>query len=133
MRLTSKLSLMILLFSILISCCQQGYVLSQNNESNHFYSDTLSIQVDLFSMDKPMDITLKFDIKSYQREKFEGKYLPVQLTYRVNDTLDINKKVRVKARGELRRELCILPPFWLNIKKEKVGNKYLEGPIKSRS
>jgi len=77
-----------------------------------------------------LDITLKFDIKSYQREKMKGEYLPVQLTYHVNDTLDINKKVRVKARGEFRRKYCVLPPFWLNINKAKVGNKFLEGTKK---
>jgi len=119
-----------LLFGILISCCIQGYIFSQEEDTDHFYSDTLSIQVDLFSLEDPMDITLKFDIKSYQREKMKGEYMPVQLTYHVNDTLDINKKVRVKARGEFRRDHCILPPFWLNIKKAKVGNKLLKGTNK---
>ncbi len=127
MELSYKQIVKTLLFSVLISCCLQGYVFSQDEESDHFYSDTLSIQVDLFSLEEPMDITLKFDIKSYQRGKTEGEYLPVQLTYNVNDTLDINKKVRVKARGNFRREHCILPPFWINLKKAKVGNKYLEG------
>ena len=126
MGLTIKLRIKILLYLLLISCYLPGYVLSQEEETDHFYSDTLSIQVDLFSVEEPMDITLKFDIKSYQREKLKGEYLPVQLTYQVNDTLDINKKVKVKARGEFRREHCILPPFWLSIKKAKVGNKYLE-------
>jgi hypothetical protein len=116
-----------LLISILLSFYLQEYVVSQDDESEHFYSDTLSIQADIFSEEEPMDITLRFDIKSYQREKNKGEYLPVQLTYHVNDTLDIHKKVRVKARGEFRRQHCILPPFWVSLKKAKVGNKYLEG------
>ena len=120
----------ILLLGMMLSSLMPGYVLAQEEESEHFYSDTLSTQVDLFSMEDPMDITLRFDIKSYQRNKFKGEYLPVQLTYHVNDTLDINKKVRVKARGEFRREHCILPPFWLNIRKAKIGNEYLEGTKK---
>jgi hypothetical protein len=120
----------ILLISILSSCLVQGYILAQEDEFEHFYSDTLSTQVDLFSVEDPMDITLMFDIKSYQRQKFKGEYMPVQLIYHVNDTLDIHKKVRVKARGEFRRKYCVLPPFWLNIKKAKVGNKYLEGTNK---
>ncbi len=118
------------LYLLLLSCCLPGYVFSQEEETDNFYSDTLSTQVDLFSEEEPLEITLAFDIKSYQRNKFEGEYLPVQLTYHVNDTLDINKKVRVKARGEFRRAHCILPPFWLNIKKAEVGNKYLEGTNK---
>ena len=130
MKLSLKQNGRILLFGILVSCCIQGYIFGQDDDSSHFYSDTLSIQVDLFSLEEPMELTLKFDIKSYQREKIKGEYLPVQLTYHVNDTLDINKEVRVKARGEFRRQHCILPPFWLNIKKAKVGNKYLEGTNK---
>ena len=122
----------ILVALIIFSCCIPAYLFCQEEESDYFYSDTLSTQVDLFSVEEPMDITLKFDIKSYQKNKFEGEYLPVQLTYHVNDTLDINKKVRVKARGQFRRQHCTLPPFWLSIKKAKVGNKYLEGTSKMK-
>ena len=130
MELYFKKILKALIFSCLVYLCAQGYGFAQEEDTDHFYSDTLSIQVDLFSLEDPMDITLKFDIKSYQREKMKGEYMPVQLTYHVNDTLDINKKVRVKARGEFRRDHCILPPFWLNIKKAKVGNKLLKGTKK---
>jgi hypothetical protein len=126
MELTKKNKLKTLFISVLISCCAQGYVFSQDDEIDHFYSDTLSIKVDIFSLEEPMDITLKFDIKSYQRGKAKAKYLPVQLTYHVNDTLDINKKVKVKARGEFRRAYCILPPFFINLKKAKIGNRYLD-------
>jgi hypothetical protein len=122
--------LKIFFLSILTSLLVPGFNFGQEDESDHFYSDTLSLQVDLFGEEEPLDITLKFDIKSYQRGKMKGEYLPVQLTYHVNDSLDINKKVRVKARGEFRRAHCILPPFWLNIKKAKVGNRYLEGTKK---
>lgn len=127
---TGKLRLKILLFVVLTAWCIPGSVLTQDEESGKFYSDTLSLQVDLFSIEEPMDITLKFDIKSYQRNKYKDEYLPVQLTYHVNDTLDINKKVRIKARGELRRQHCLLPPFWLNLKKAKIGSKYLEAADK---
>jgi hypothetical protein len=126
MVLSFQQSMRILLLYISLCSCIHGYVLSQDTDSSHFYSDTLSLQVDLFGGEEPLDITLEFDIKSYQRGKMKGEYQPVQLTYHVNDTLDINKEVRVKARGEFRRAHCILPPFWLNIKKAKVGNKYLE-------
>jgi hypothetical protein len=119
-----------LIFISIISCFAQGYMYSQEDESDHFYSDTLTTQIDLFDQEEPMELTLKFDIKSYQREKIKGEYLPVQLIYHVSDTLDINKKVRVKARGEFRRQYCILPPFWLNIRKAKVENKFLDGTKK---
>ena len=127
MDITVKQSVKTLFLSLLASYLGLVLVFGQEDESDHFYSDTLSTQVDLFGEEEPLDITLKFDIKSYQREKMKGEYLPVQLTYHVNDTLDINKKVRVKARGEFRRSHCMLPPFWLNIRKAKVGNKFLEG------
>jgi hypothetical protein len=78
-----------LIIGIFISGCIQGNVFSQEEDSDHFYSDTLSLQVDLFGEEEPMDITLRFDMKNYRRGKFKGEYLPVQLTYHVNDTLGI--------------------------------------------
>ncbi len=127
MRFRCKLQSKILVIFFLTCWYLPEFVFSQDEESDRFYSDTLSVQIDLFSEEGPMDIALKFDIKSYQRDKFHSEYLPVQLTYQINDSTEINKKVRIKARGNLRKEYCSLPPFWLNIKKAKVGNKYLEG------
>jgi len=78
--------------------------------------DTLEIQLDLFEEDAPLEITLTFDMKHYQRSKMKGKYMPATFSYCFNDTVRINKSTRIKARGEFRRGYCFYAPFWLNIK-----------------
>jgi hypothetical protein len=66
-------------------------------------------------------------LKKYQREKFKGEYLPVKFHYQLNDTLTLEKDVRIKARGNFRREHCSFAPFWLNIRKSDVVNQNLQG------
>ena len=74
----------------------------------------------------PMEITLTLNLKQYQKEKFEGEYIPVHFLYEVNDSIRIEKDVRIKARGQFRREHCTFAPFWLNIRKADVANEHLQ-------
>jgi hypothetical protein len=77
--------------------------------------DTISTFVDPFEGNDPMYITLTLDLKQYQREKHKGKYMPVHFLYEINDTVSIEKDMRLKARGKFRRSHCNMAPFWLNI------------------
>ena len=79
--------------------------------------DTIETTLDLFGETDPMHITLTLDLKKYQREKSKGEYMPVHFHYQLSDNLDIEKDLRLKARGEFRRSHCSLAPFWLNIRK----------------
>ncbi len=88
--------------------------------------DTIDTSVDLFNEINPMDMTLTFDLKKYQRSKFKGEYLPVHFYYQINDTLRLEKSMRIKARGEFRRKHCSFAPFWLNIRKADIANQHLQ-------
>ncbi len=90
------------------------------------FADTIQTSIDLFEETDPMEITLSFDIKKYQREKNSEEYIPVDLLLHFNDTLDIIKNVRIKARGEFRKSTCHFSPFWLNIRKAEIENEYLQ-------
>ena len=52
--------------------------------------------------------------------------MPVHFLYQFNDSLFLEKEMRLKARGAFRRSYCSLAPFWLNIRKADVENKNLE-------
>jgi len=78
--------------------------------------DTIETTIDLFGETDPMHITLTLDLKKYQREKFKGEYMPVHFLYQLNDTLHLEKEMRMKARGKFRRSHCILAPFWLDVR-----------------
>jgi hypothetical protein len=83
-------------------------------------NDTLDITYDFFEDEDPFNCTMEFDIKSYQKNKFEGKYMPVKMIYYDIDSIPVDKNFRIKARGNFRRQHCGLPPLWLNIRKEEL-------------
>jgi hypothetical protein len=101
-------------------------LLSQEDVPNIYQVDTIDTSADIFDDTKLMRITLTFDIKKYQREKFKGEYMPVHFLYQFNDSVYLEKEMRLKARGNFRRSYCSLAPFWLNIRKADVANKNLQ-------
>jgi hypothetical protein len=101
-------------------------LLSQEEPLDIYRVDTIDTSADIFDDTEPMRITLTFDIKKYQREKFEGEYMPVHFHYQFNDSVFLEKDMRLKARGEFRRSHCSLAPFWLNIRLADVANKNLQ-------
>ena len=85
--------------------------------------DTIETSLDLFGETQPMHITLTLDLKKYQREKYKGEYMPVHFLYQFNDSLFLEKNLRLKARGKFRRNHCSLAPFWLDIQKVDLLNE----------
>lgn len=96
--------------------------------------DTLMTGADLFEGTDPLHLTLTLNLKNFQKTKFKGEYIPVELAYQVNDTLILSRSVRIKARGDFRRQYCQLSPFWLNIKRpESKDTTHLESADTTRS
>jgi hypothetical protein len=113
-------------FHWLILCLLPLRVWGQEPGVSEGIADTLYTSVDLFEEETPMAITLTFNLKEYQRTRYKPEYLPVVFTYRINDTLQLEKNMRIKARGNFRRDFCQFAPFWLNINKADVSNSYLQ-------
>lgn len=113
----------ILLVLLLAFCVHISY--SQNEEVNSV-EDTLTVYRDIFELDAPMVFELKFDIKKYQKTKFDGEKMPAELTYHITDSVKRTKEIRIQARGAFRRQHCHLPPFWINIKKAGIENETLQ-------
>ena len=112
---------------IFIACCffcKQQIGLSQSQ------LDTLLFPLNFFESDEVVSLSLKFDLKKFIAEKEEGKYHPAELTYFVNDTVFINKKVKLKSRGINRLENCYFPPYWLKIDDKKDDSPEEESYIK---
>jgi len=78
--------------------------------------DTIAVYEDLFGLEEPLNLTLTFDIRNFRKTRTEEKYHPAELTCQVNETFMVSNPVRVKARGNHRRDNCSMPPFWLNIR-----------------
>lgn len=102
----------LLLVGSICSFCQQ--------DSIHLsLKDRLNFDNKLFKSDAPLEFTLKFNVKEFQRSRKNENYLPANLYYYANDSSVIDKSVRIKSRGIFRKSHCVLPPFWINTQRIK--------------
>jgi hypothetical protein len=88
--------------------------------------DTQDVNIRLFDSDNPFDITLRFDITYYRRKKPDTTYMDAILTYYTGDHDSVNKNIKLKARGEVRRIICDFPPLFLNFKmKDSIASEFI--------
>lgn len=76
----------------------------------------MAVYEDLFYLDEPLHLTLKFNIKEFKKTKHKGEYHKAQMTCHVSDSFQVTHPVRVRARGEFRKNECLMPPYWINIR-----------------
>ncbi len=74
--------------------------------------DTLS----LFNSEKPLEITLTYDIKELRKNKYKEDYQPAIISYANQLGHTIDKEIKVRARGNVRKRHCFAPPIKLNFK-----------------
>jgi len=80
------------------------------------FEDTIAVYEDLFDLEEPLNLTLEFNIKEFKKARRKDEYHKAMMTCHVNESFQVTHPVRVKARGEFRRDECIMPPFWVNIR-----------------
>ena len=107
----SKGYLLPLLFPFLLALSVP--VKAQHSETEGSLIDPLFDYPDLFSENVPLNITLVFDQKDYQRSKRTESHIPVHLIYKLCDSLVIERSMTIRARGEFRKNNCYLAPYWL--------------------
>lgn len=90
----------------------------QEKPSDLQYSvaDTLNENYTLFDREDLLSIALRFDMTKFKRTRSDTVYLKATLTYYINDKDSINKDIKVRARGEFRRNYCDFPPIMLNFR-----------------
>jgi hypothetical protein len=89
-------------------------------------SDTVRNE-SFFETDKPLPVTLKYDISSFIKNKGNGEYLDAELTVNYEGMEPVTKNIRIKARGNFRRGECFFPPLFLNFKTDPIKNDELKG------
>jgi hypothetical protein len=99
------------------------FFISWNNDSPAQSSkqDTTIKSFRLFEDDKPVEITLRFDLTSYFRTKPKEEYLKANITFHISQTDSINKDIRLRTRGIFRNQYCFFAPIELNFKKVDFG------------
>lgn len=119
----------IALFFVLYSTSQtkkidQSDTLSYNS-SIDAVSDTLP-DLKIFEDETPMNLTLEYDITAFIKNKMDGEYLDANLKIEYKD-YKVDKGIRLKARGNNRRQTCFFPPIYLNFKTDPIETTELKG------
>jgi hypothetical protein len=117
----------ILLFfaSLYLSAGNPGW--SQESDSIFAVRDSVDVDIDIFALEEPAEISLRYNIREFQKKKFDDEYIKAELTYHLEDSAsDRVHTIRLKARGKNRREICNFPPLFINIKKSDIKNPYLK-------
>jgi hypothetical protein len=75
----------------------------------------------LFQEDEVLEMTITAPIRTILRERSTEKYEPGTVRITRPDGSVADFEVRVRARGNFRRETCRHPPVWLNFRKSDVA------------
>jgi len=92
--------------------------------------DTTLFNADFFDEEDPVNLTLIFNVTQLKRTKIENFYHSGNLIFYTEDSSKLTKNIRIKARGNMRRKHCNLPPFWLNVSKSDINLDHIAGAKK---
>jgi hypothetical protein len=73
----------------------------------------------LFEKEEPLQLTIESNFRKLRKNKNKDEYQEALLHYQLNDSILIKRKIKIKARGELRKRICYFPPIKVNLKKTK--------------
>lgn len=111
------------IFGYLIYSCllllPQKFLFAQDKDSIR-EKNNIHFQADFFDTDNPLNFKLTFDIKKLEMNKDSDKYMPATIAFLLNDSVEIEKEVKLKPRGNTRKDICYFPPYMLNFKKSDV-------------
>ena len=71
---------------------------------------------ELFAGDDMLNVSLQFDITELMRQKSSEDYLDAVMVFHFESGDSLVNNIRVRARGNRRKELCAFPPLRLNFK-----------------
>jgi hypothetical protein len=109
---------------LLLLATQFLFVKAQSISSSK-YQDSINVFADFFDGEKPLEITLEFDLKTLQRDRLKEEYVYAKLSYIENQDTLFAYPVRIKTRGVFRKSFCNIPPFWLNINNSGIQSEDL--------
>lgn len=78
---------------------------------------------DLFAEERMLKVILTYDVKLLLKNRYKDEYQPAIMLIYLNDSSYIEKEIRIKPRGEFRRQYCYYPPLKLNFKKTDFENE----------
>lgn len=92
-------------------------------------SDTLKNE-NIFDLEVPLKIKLKYDISSFIKNKNKAEYIDAELQILSDTNEPVIKNIRIQARGNFRKGQCYFPPLALNFKTDSIKRTELAGTKK---
>jgi hypothetical protein len=117
-----------IIFVLLLTGVSCSFAFGQETASSiEFLADADSIIAesptstgfDFFASEEPLEMTLTFEIKEFLKTKNEPENFDATLQLVTNDKDTLTQEIKIKARGERRRDYCSFPPIMLKFKDKK--------------
>jgi len=116
-HLKFRMFLLLILSGLFLNCM---VVIAQEE----IHPDTLTFDQQevegFFERDDLMNITIKFNITEYMRKRSD-EYMDAEITFYFDVDDSASYSIRLKPRGERRRQVCAFPPIRLNFKNTNTG------------
>jgi hypothetical protein len=120
MKATRYITVWLIAFTGLINLCAQEALPVELPDGPVAESAAVTPEgYDFFSSDEPVTMTLTFNFKDYLKTRYNPEYIDAVLTLVSNDSSTLTQRVRMKARGEMRRSYCSFPPIMLKFKQKE--------------
>lgn len=105
------------LFILITLMVPSHYLLGQDRKA-------LSDSLKLFYDEKPLRISIITDLKKLLKNKSNQELIGAEITWHMPDSSVITERIRLRARGKTRREMCAVPPLKLDFHNETSPKLY---------
>ena len=88
--------------------------------------DTISSVFKEFQRDSILELVINTNTKQLIKKKFKEDWQPVSLEFKTIDSISQSYNGKLRARGNIRKEICYYPPLKLKFNKEWLNDKGLD-------
>ena len=86
----------------------------------------------LFDSDSVVNVVLESDFKNLVKHKFKEEYQPANITVYTASGDTVHHDIKIKSRGNRRKEVCYNPPIFVKFKKDNYAHSKLKLVIPCR-
>ena len=124
-------ALTLLLFFTGLKAQERGLYHIDTGEDLTAYQDEIYANIKtLFNSNEVIEFTILSDFRQLAKDKDKPEYQKATYKIIIRDTVEVVNHMRIKARGNFRRNLCSSPPIKMNFKKTEFFSDALDN-IKS--
>jgi len=76
---------------------------------------------EVFDINNPFEMDLIFDVKDFVKIKNKDEYMDAKIAYNNAGGTRTEKNVRIRSRGNMRKNYCYLPPIRIDFNDEEYG------------